>query len=111
MSDNLSKEIEVLNSIRKKIEEDGDSHIFTDLNTPISKNAFELSNLLKNTPCKVNLIPFNQTGTTYSRSETLRINNFAKILNENSNNIRVLIRWSKGEDIDAACGQLATNNA
>ena len=74
-------------------------------------NAFELSNLLKNTPCKVNLIPFNQTGTTYSRSETLRINNFAKILNENSNNIRVLIRWSKGEDIDAACGQLATNNA
>ena len=43
MSNNLSKEIEVLNSIRKKIEEDGDSHIFTDLNTPISKNAFELS--------------------------------------------------------------------
>ena len=43
MSDNLSKEIEVLNSIRKKIEEDGDSHLFTDLDTPISKNAFELS--------------------------------------------------------------------
>lgn len=74
-------------------------------------NALELSNLLKNIPCKINLIPFNQTGATYSRSETLRINNFAQILNEHSNNIRVLIRWSKGEDIDAACGQLATNNA
>ena len=75
------------------------------------ENALELSNLLRKFTCKVNLIPFNQTGTTYSRSETLRINNFAKILNENSTNIRVLVRWSKGEDIDAACGQLATNNA
>ena len=74
------------------------------------EHALELSNLLKNFPCKVNLIPFNQTGETYSRSKTSRINKFAKILNENSTNIRVLVRWSKGEDIDAACGQLATNN-
>ena len=43
MSKNLSNDIEVLDSIRKKIEEDGDSHILTILETPILENAFELS--------------------------------------------------------------------
>ena len=43
MSDNLSNDAEVLDSIRKKIEEDGDNHILTDLDTPILDNAFELS--------------------------------------------------------------------
>ena len=43
MSDNLSNDAEVLDSIRKKIEEDGDNHILTNLDTPILDNAFELS--------------------------------------------------------------------
>lgn len=43
MSNNLSNDAEVLDSIRKKIEEDGDNHILTDLDTPILDNAFELS--------------------------------------------------------------------
>ena len=71
------------------------------------ENARELARLLKNIQCKVNLIPFNQISGIYKRSDNKTINKFADILNEH--NIRVLIRWSKGEDIDAACGQLATN--
>ena len=43
MSDNLSNDAEVLDAIRKKIEEDGENHILTDLDTPILDNAFELS--------------------------------------------------------------------
>ena len=43
MSDNLVTDSKILESIRKKIDEDGDSHIMTNLNTPLSDNAFELS--------------------------------------------------------------------
>lgn len=71
-------------------------------------NALELSKLLKNIECKVNLIPFNQILGRYKRSDDNKINKFAEILKKH--NIRVLIRWSKGEDIDAACGQLATKH-
>ena len=43
MSDDLVTDSKILDSIRKKIEEDGDSHIMTDLDTPMSDSAFELS--------------------------------------------------------------------
>tara|TARA_Y100001970_G_scaffold127785_1_gene157860 strand:- start:1535 stop:2239 length:705 start_codon:yes stop_codon:yes gene_type:complete len=43
MSKNLSDDFEVLDSIRKKIEDDGDNHIFTNLDTPILDDAFALS--------------------------------------------------------------------
>ena len=43
MGKNLSHDTKVLELIRKKIEEDGDNHILTDLDTPILDNAFELS--------------------------------------------------------------------
>ena len=72
------------------------------------ENAIELSKLLKNFNCKVNLIPFNQILGNYKRSEDTTINKFAETLKKY--NTRVLIRWSKGEDIDAACGQLATKH-
>ena len=72
------------------------------------ENAIELSKLLKNFNCKVNLIPFNHIFGYYKRSEDTTINKFAETLKKY--NIRVLIRWSKGEDIDAACGQLATKH-
>ena len=44
----------------------------------------------------------------YKRSKN--IEKFVTKLNEIKSNYRVLIRWSKGQDIDAACGQLATLN-
>ena len=43
MSDDLVTDSKILDSIRKKMEEDGDSHIMTDLDTPMSDSAFELS--------------------------------------------------------------------
>ena len=75
-----------------------------------SKHAVELAHFFSKSEYKINLIPFNEVGDKYSRSSNDAIDNFAKILNKNAPKLRVLVRWSKGEDIDAACGQLATNN-
>ncbi len=72
------------------------------------ENAIELFNLLKNINCKINVIPYNETEDIYQRSS--RIENFVNELNKKNSNYRVFIRWSKGQDIDAACGQLATKN-
>jgi len=70
------------------------------------ENAHELSALLKDIPCKVNLIPFNPfPETRYKRSSNNRIHRFRDIL-ENAGLI-VMTRKTRGEDIDAACGQLA----
>jgi len=68
--------------------------------------ARELGILLKDVPCKVNLIPFNPfPETRYKRSSNNRIHRFRDIL-ENAGLI-VMTRKTRGEDIDAACGQLA----
>ncbi|MCL4113588.1 UNVERIFIED_CONTAM: hypothetical protein GTU68_001021 [Idotea baltica] len=70
------------------------------------ENARELAFLLKDVPCKVNLIPFNPfPETRYKRSSNNRIHRFRDIL-ENAGLI-VMTRKTRGEDIDAACGQLA----
>ena len=34
------------------------------------------------------------------------LDNFLKILHANQNGYRILVRWSKGQDIEAGCGQL-----
>ncbi len=70
------------------------------------ENARELAVLLRDVPCKVNLIPFNPfPETRYKRSSNNRIHRFRDIL-ENAGLI-VMTRKTRGEDIDAACGQLA----
>jgi len=74
------------------------------------EDALELSRLLKNITCKINLIPFNEIYGKYKRPDQERIDSFAKILFNNRGDYRVFIRWSKGEDINAACGQLATES-
>ena len=74
------------------------------------EDALELSRLLKNITCKINLIPFNEIYGEYKRPDQERIDSFAKILFNNRGDYRVFIRWSKGEDINAACGQLATES-
>ena len=54
---------------------------------------------------KVNLIPFNPfPGSPYERPEDERVLRFQSILWQY--NIGAFIRWSKGQDISAACGQL-----
>ena len=43
MSKNLSEDYEILDSIRKKVDDEGDNHILTNLETPILEDAFDLS--------------------------------------------------------------------
>ncbi|XP_049852439.1 dual-specificity RNA methyltransferase RlmN-like [Schistocerca gregaria] len=72
-----------------------------------AQEARTLSRLLKDQVALVNLIPFNPwPGTHYEPSDRAVILEFARIVQEN--NIPVTIRWSRGQDISAACGQLKT---
>ena len=70
-------------------------------------DAYRLSNLLKGIFCKLNVIPYNETGGEFQRTEREKIEAFTKVLYENRDKCRILIRWSKGQDIAAGCGQLA----
>ena len=70
------------------------------------ENARELASLLKDVPVKVNLIPFNPfPETRYKRSSNNRIHRFRDILE--ASGLVVMTRKTRGDDIDAACGQLA----
>jgi 23S rRNA (adenine2503-C2)-methyltransferase len=70
------------------------------------EHATALGRLLRGRPAKVNLIPFNVfPGTKYTRSPAAVIVRFRDILNENG--VIATIRRTRGDDIDAACGQLA----
>ncbi len=69
-------------------------------------NAYELLNLLKNFPSKVNLIPFNYINNScFSRSSKKKMLLFLNILNKNG--IFTSIRNNRGLDINASCGQLS----
>lgn len=73
------------------------------------KHAKELSLLIKNILCHVNLIPVNKVEETgYTGTSRKNAERFAKILE--SNNITCTIRRTLGADINAACGQLRKNN-
>ena len=68
--------------------------------------ARALARLLKGHPAKVNLIPFNPfPGTRYRRSPAEAIQRFRDELLQRG--VLATIRRTRGEDIDAACGQLA----
>ena len=69
-------------------------------------HADELAALLKNKPAKVNLIPFNPfPGTDYKRSSADTIRHFQDRLRKHG--LVATTRKTRGDDIDAACGQLA----
>lgn len=68
--------------------------------------ARELAKLLKDVPSKVNLIPFNPfPGSDYRSSSDRTVRRFQEILID-AGHITVT-RRTRGDDIDAACGQLA----
>ena len=68
--------------------------------------AHQLAACLKDTPSKINLIPWNPfPGAPYGRSSNSRIDRFAKVLMEYG--FTTIVRKTSGDDIDAACGQLA----
>ncbi|MES2217693.1 MAG: 23S rRNA (adenine(2503)-C(2))-methyltransferase RlmN [Pseudomonadota bacterium] len=68
-------------------------------------HARQLINLLQDMRAKVNLIPFNPFPTTqYKRSDIATIERFQNILMDAG--INAITRKTRGDDIDAACGQL-----
>lgn len=70
------------------------------------EHAHQLVELLADLPCKVNLIPFNPfPNTDYKRSSNNAIHRFREILEKGG--LNVTVRKTRGDDIDAACGQLA----
>lgn len=69
-------------------------------------HADELLRLVENVPCKFNLIPFNPfPDAGLACSSRNRIERFSRRLNDNG--VVTTVRRTRGDDIDAACGQLA----
>lgn len=72
-------------------------------------DAKRLTILLKDIPCSINLIAFNEwDGSNYQCSDYKNISLFSEYLYNKG--INAPIRWSKGKDIHAACGQLKSSN-
>ncbi|MFQ6003190.1 MAG: radical SAM protein, partial [Candidatus Zixiibacteriota bacterium] len=72
------------------------------------KDALELAKLVRGIPCKINLIPYNLVpGLPYEKPPVGRIVAFRDYLLPRCP--AVTLRKSKGEDIQAACGQLRTS--
>jgi 23S rRNA (adenine2503-C2)-methyltransferase len=69
-------------------------------------HAKELARTLKDTPCKVNLIPFNPFPESgFEKTDPDRVRLFQKVLMDAG--YIATVRKTRGDDIDAACGQLA----
>jgi 23S rRNA (adenine2503-C2)-methyltransferase len=69
-------------------------------------HARELAALLREVPCKVNLIPFNPfTGSGFERSRPAAVERFRDVLLDAG--LITTVRRTRGDTIDAACGQLA----
>ncbi|WP_372778003.1 23S rRNA (adenine(2503)-C(2))-methyltransferase RlmN [Litorivivens sp.] len=70
------------------------------------EHAHELATLLKDFPCKINLIPFNPFSLSdYERPSKNATRRFWEILTQAD--FVTTVRTTRGDDIDAACGQLA----
>ena len=70
------------------------------------EHAHELLNVIRSVPCKINLIPFNPfPNSGYETSKPSHIRVFRDILMQAG--YIVTVRKTRGDDIDAACGQLA----
>jgi len=82
--------------------------IFKGFNDEIA-DAQELVSFCKEFPSKINIIEYNSIdGGEYKQADKGKVDAFADYLE--SKNIIVNMRRSRGEDIDAACGQLANKN-
>lgn len=71
--------------------------------------ALQLARLLDPRTFKVNLIPYNPTGSRYEGSSRAAIDAFRAVLEEHG--LAATVRLTRGRDIDAACGQLAARTA
>ena len=72
--------------------------------------ARQLVRLLHGIPVKINLIPYNENPTLpFRRPDEVVVEKFRSVLVEKG--LTVITRWSKGQDIGSACGQLAVSPA
>ena len=71
-----------------------------------AKDAKALIHLLGSINCKLNIIPYNEIDGPYKRPNDERVDSFINALEKAP--FPVTIRWSKGQGIDAGCGQLVT---
>jgi 23S rRNA (adenine2503-C2)-methyltransferase len=73
------------------------------------EQALQLAELLDPRIYKLNLIPYNPTGSVYDGSGREAIAAFRAVLEEHG--LTATVRLTRGRDIDAACGQLAAARA
>ena len=102
---------ELIDSVKRYVDGCSDKRITTieyilieDVNDSLEL-AEELCELLRQLPCKVNLIPFNSfSESEYKTPSGNRVRRFQKYLQDNG--YVTTIRSTRGDDIMAACGQL-----
>ena len=102
---------ELLDACKRYAKTLGDKRVITVEYTLINgvneqpEHAVELAELLKDFPCKINLIPFNPfPGSGYKRPSSVAVRGFQDRLI--AAGFSVTTRTTRGEDINAACGQL-----
>ena len=101
----------VLDACRRYISRLGEKRVLTveytllkDVNDQ-PEHAAQMVELLRDVPCKINLIPFNPFPFSgYERPSNNAIRRFQDLLHQAGHNVTV--RTTRGDDIDAACGQL-----
>lgn len=103
LMDSVHKYLEVSNANHGKVTIE---YVLLDHVNDGTEHAHQLAQVLKNTPCKINLIPWNPfPEAPYGKSSNSRVDRFQKTLMEYG--FTVIVRKTRGDDIDAACGQLA----
>lgn len=103
LMDSVNKYLEVSNANHGKVTIE---YVMLDHINDEVDHAHQLAKVLKNTLCKINLIPWNPfPEAPYAKSSNSRVDRFQKALMEYG--FTVTIRKTRGDDIDAACGQLA----
>ena len=103
LMDSVHRYLEVSNANHGKVTIE---YVLLDHVNDGTEHAHQLAQVLKNTPCKINLIPWNPfPEAPYGKSSNSRVDRFQKNLMEYG--FTVIVRKTRGDDIDAACGQLA----
>ena len=103
LMDSVHRYLEVSNANHGKVTIE---YVLLDHVNDGTEHAHQLAQVLKNTPCKINLIPWNPfPEAPYGKSSDSRVDRFQKTLMEYG--FTVIVRKTRGDDIDAACGQLA----
>jgi 23S rRNA (adenine2503-C2)-methyltransferase len=69
------------------------------------EDARRVARLLANLRTKVNLIPWNPGELPFEKPDAARVEEFRRILTDQG--LRAFVRYSRGQDVMAACGQLA----